>query len=201
MDPDTISSPSRIQAWQTLSSTVALDEKWFTVRRDEVRLPSGTVLDDFFVWQCPHIVTVVPITGDGRFVLIRQYRHALGIVDLQFPAGAVDPGENADAAARRELEEETGYVGGELVPLYRAAPNAHKITGLEDIYLAQGVPSGGFKVDDENEPIQVVLATPEELATLIDRNEIHGATATLAGLLALRRLASLSARTGGAATA
>jgi 8-oxo-dGTP pyrophosphatase MutT (NUDIX family) len=136
-------------------------------------------------------VTVVPFTDDGRFVLIRQYRHAVGIVDLQFPAGGADPDEDADHAARRELEEETGYVGGELVHLYEAAPNAHKITDLEDIYLVKGVRSGGFKVEDENEPIQVVLVTPDELTTLIDGNEIHGATATLAALLALRHLASL----------
>jgi ADP-ribose pyrophosphatase len=177
-----------VRPWETLASETALGEKWLTVRRDVVRLPSGAVLDDFFVWESPHIVTVVPCTRDGRFVLIEQYRHALGLVSLQFPAGAAEPGEPPEAAARRELEEETGYVGGELTLLYQAAPNAHKITDLEDLYLADGVVPDGVRVDDENEPIRVVLATPDELRGHLAANRIHGATAALAAVLALERL-------------
>jgi hypothetical protein len=112
-----------IRTWDTLASSVALAEPWFTVRRDTVRLPSGTVLDDFFVWESPHIVTVVPYTADGRFVLIRQYRHAIGLIDYQFPAGGADPGEPPEGAALREMEEETGFTGGELVHLYKIRPH------------------------------------------------------------------------------
>jgi ADP-ribose pyrophosphatase len=177
-----------IRTWDTLASSVALAEPWFTVRRDTVRLPSGTVLDDFFVWESPHIVTVVPYTADGRFVLIRQYRHAIGLIDYQFPAGGADPGEPPEGAALREMEEETGFTGGELVHLYKAAPNGHKITDLEDLYLAMGACPTGFKLEDENEPIEVVLVTPAQLTSMIADNQLHGATATLAGLLALSHL-------------
>lgn len=179
-----------IRPWETLSSETALDERWLTVRRDVVRLPSGAVLDDFFVWESPHIVTVVPYTADGRFVLIEQYRHALGLVSLQFPAGAAEPLESPEGAARRELEEETGYVGGELVRLYQAAPNAHKITDLEDLYLVTGVAPDGTRQHDDNEPIRVTLVTPHELRDHLAENRIHGATAALAAVLALQRLAT-----------
>jgi ADP-ribose pyrophosphatase len=183
----------QIRAWETLSSSAALAEKWFTVRRDTVRLPSGTVLDDFFVWESPHIVTVVPYTTDAKFVLIRQYRHAIGMIDYQFPAGGADPGEAPELAALRELEEETGYIGGEIIHLYQASPNGHKITDLEDLYVVMGAYAGGTKREDENEPIEIVLKTPMELAEMIGANELHGATATLAGLLALRHLLAVGA--------
>jgi len=194
MQPEPDGSENVVRPWRTLSSCTAFGEKWLTVRRDTVELPSGRVMDDFFVWQCPHIVTVVPYTVDGRFVLIRQYRHALGIIDLQFPAGAAEPGEPADLAAARELAEETGYAGGQLNRIYQAAPNAHKITDLEDIFLAVGVTPSSVRVLDDSEPIEVVLATPEELRHLVTHNRIHGATAALAALLALQHLAAGESR-------
>jgi 8-oxo-dGTP pyrophosphatase MutT (NUDIX family) len=178
-----------IQPWKILSSTMALDEKWFPVRKDTLKLPSGTILTDFFVWESPHLVAVVPMTEEGNFILVEQYRHGINSIDFQFPAGAVNK-QDADfeSAARRELEEETGYTGGTWSHLLEVSLFGHKMTGLEDLYLAQGVSLDGVRVDDENEPIRVVSRTPAELREMINRNEIKSAASIAAGLLVLNKL-------------
>jgi ADP-ribose pyrophosphatase len=183
-----VSRGVHVQPWELLSSHRVLDEKWFRVRRDVVRVPSGAVLDDYFVWDSPRIVTVAPFTADGRFVLCQQYRHAIGLVTYQFPAGMADGDEPAEEAARRELEEESGFVGGSLRHLLRVTPFGTKMTELEDIFLAEGVTPDGAAADDDVEQTRVVLVTPAELVDLVLANEIHGATSALAAFLALKHL-------------
>ncbi|MDQ3098121.1 MAG: NUDIX hydrolase [bacterium] len=177
-----------IEPWETLSSVMALDEKWFPVRKDTVKLPSGKIINDFFVWITPHIVTVVPVTKDGKFILCQQYRHGISTIIYQFPAGGAKKSESSEDAARRELEEETGYVGGKLTHLTSVSPFAHKMTDLEDVYLIEGVTPDGVALDEEDEQINVVLKTPTELREMIDNNEIKTAVSLVGGLLALKKL-------------
>jgi len=178
-----------IKPWKTLSSSMALDEKWFPVRKDVVELPSGKILDDFMVWVSPHLVLVVPFTSDGKFVLVQQYRHGINSIDYQFPAGASSKKDvDSEATARRELEEETGYVNGEFTHLTSVSLFGHKMTGLEDIYLAKDVVFEGEVVDDEEEPIRVVLKTPDELRKMIANHEIKSAASLAACLFAFEKL-------------
>src|ERR1043166_8426577 len=108
--PNNIVIEDQIKKWEKLSSSLALPEPWFRVRRDEVKLASGKVIDDYFVWESPNIATMVPLTADGKFVLCEQYRYAVDKIMYQFPAGGIGQNESSEEAARRELKEETGYV-------------------------------------------------------------------------------------------
>lgn len=179
---------SKVQPWEVIESTMALDERWFPVRRDKVRLPSGKVVDDFFIWEAPHIVTVVPLTEDNRFVLCHQYRHGIQQVTWQFPAGAMDKGEEPLDAAKRELLEETGYGDGVMSHLGHISPYGHKMTDLEDMYLAMGVEPIQEPVDDEYEPTEVGLFTVAELMVMVETNQIVVASSLCGVFLALRRL-------------
>jgi 8-oxo-dGTP pyrophosphatase MutT (NUDIX family) len=161
---------------------------WFKVRQDDVEMPSGATIDGYYVWESPHIATVVPVTTDKRFVLCRQYRHAVGKVMLQFPAGIVGAGESPEAAARRELEEETGYTAGELEHLGDIAVYPTKLSGWHHLYLARDVQPGGTVVDDPHEPIEVVLASTSELYRMVDTNQFQVGDSVAAALLATRRL-------------
>jgi 8-oxo-dGTP pyrophosphatase MutT (NUDIX family) len=182
---------SSIQPWKLLSSTTALDEKWFPVRKDAVQLPTGKVVDDYFVWESPHIVSIVAVTPDEKLVLVQQYRHAVGKVLYQFPAGAVDAGETAEAAAHRELLEETGFTCRKLVHLATLSPYATKMSGLDDAFIALDVtPVGDPKYDEQEESLVSVMGV-DEVLTLIATQEVMMTQLPAHLLLALRYLKRL----------
>jgi ADP-ribose pyrophosphatase len=83
----------------------------FSVEVDRRRFPNGREYD-FAVVRHPPAVVIIPVEDDGRIVLIRQYRPALDRELWECPAGSLEPGESADAAARRECEEEIGRAPG-----------------------------------------------------------------------------------------
>ena len=83
------------------------------IRQDPVS-GAGYPTGDYYVLERPDSVSIVPVTPSGRTVLLRQERHPLAESTWEFPGGHVDAGETAEAAARRELREETGLAGGTL---------------------------------------------------------------------------------------
>jgi 8-oxo-dGTP pyrophosphatase MutT (NUDIX family) len=178
-----------IKQWELISSEEALSEAWFKVRKDKVKLPSGKVVNDYFIWESPTIATVVPITKDGLFVLCQQYRHAVNKIMYQFPAGGVNKRETPDQAAHREMKEETGYeTPDQLVKLGDSAAYPTKLSGWHHLYLAKDVEKTAEKLVDENEPTRVVLKTPQQLWKMIQDGEFQVADSLAAGLLALKYL-------------
>jgi len=126
--------------WEVVSSTYIARKDWFTVRLDHVRLPTGAEIPEYWVSEYRPWVNVVAVTEQDEVVLIRQYRHGLGAVHFEIPAGTTDRGEHdLEAAARRELEEETGYGGGTWSPLFTLSANPALQNNLTHTFLAEGV--------------------------------------------------------------
>ena len=117
-------------SWQTLSSEYLIKRPWLTARRDVVRLPNGVVEDEYYVLEYPDWINVIALTRDGRMILERQYRHALGETSYEIVAGVMEQGESPEEAARRELLEETGYSGGEWTHLMDLSANPSTMTNL-----------------------------------------------------------------------
>jgi hypothetical protein len=67
-----------LQKWKQLRSRLVFDNQWCKVRQDEIQLPTGEIIDDFFVNVRPDIALVVPVTPQQEIVLVRQYRHGVG---------------------------------------------------------------------------------------------------------------------------
>ena len=83
------------------------------MRQDEVMLTNGRIIDDYYVWEFPPWINVIAVTTEHQIVLIRQYRHGIGKVFYELPAGVHDKaGESLLESAKRELLEETGFGGG-----------------------------------------------------------------------------------------
>src|SRR5579872_3649919 len=95
--------------WRVTASHYVIDTPHLRLREDTVELPDGTIVERYFVRESRGFVVIFALTPDRRVVLVRQYKHGIGRVVLELPAGAIDPGETPMETARRELSEETGY--------------------------------------------------------------------------------------------
>ena len=148
---------------ETLVESQTLFEGAFLkARRDTVRLPDGRLGQREYILH-PGAVVVIPLLDDGRVLLERQYRHPMGRVMTEFPAGKLDPGEDPLACARRELLEETGYTARQ----WAHAGDMHLAiaysTEIIHIFFARGLVAGPAQLDPD-EFLEVRTATVQELA-------------------------------------
>lgn len=155
------------------------------VVRDQVRLPSGALASREFVLH-PGAVMVVAQLDDGRVVMERQYRHPMGDVLLELPAGKLDAGEGSLACARRELREETGYEASQWAYAGQLAPTIAYSDERIDIWFARGLSLGARQLDD-GEFLDVLTLSPQELLTCCRDGRIYDAK-TLVGILWLQNV-------------
>ncbi len=159
--------------WKLLSSEYIYKAPWFTARKDTCKKPDGKLVNDYYVLEFPEWVTCLPVTENGKVLMVRQYRHALGEVCIELPGGCADETDaNFEAAIRREMLEETGYVFDEVHFLGKISSNPSTNTNLMHMFIA----TGGKKVQqqnlDENEEIEVFEATFDELNEFIEEKKI-----------------------------
>ena len=101
----------RLRPWTIVASTYRVDDRYLRLRVDTVELADGTIVEGYYVRESRGFTIVAALTPAREIVLVRQYKHGVGRVVLELPAGAIDPGESAVDCAVRELAEETGYAG------------------------------------------------------------------------------------------
>lgn len=143
--------------------------RWPGKRRDVVRALGATA--------------VLPLTADGRVVLVRQLREAVGERLLEVPAGLNDePGEPPLETARRELAEETGYRAASIEPLGRIHTSPGFVDEVCELFVARGCEPEGEPEDG----IEVVLVPFEEAVALVEAGEITDSK-TVAGILLAAR--------------
>ena len=175
-------------AWERLRSQRLLETPYFALRSDKLRLPGGAVKDPYYVVERPDAAIIFPLTGEGEAVLVRQYRPPLERMELGLPAGLVEEGERPEAAARRELLEETGYSGGEWEPLGALASSPSLKDNWAYLFLARGVEEVAPPDPDEHELVETVRVPNGELLGLIRAGEIVSSSGVAAVMLALERL-------------
>lgn len=163
---------TQIQKWTTLSSKMAFEHRWYRLRQDTVALPDGTVIDDFFVSERPDIATVLPITEDGQIVFVRQYRHGIGKILLELPAGTFESDELPLAVAKRELAEETGYVTEDWAAIATFYNSPVKQNNRIHLFKAQNVRLMQAQQLDTTEQIEVVTKPLDSILSLIAAGEI-----------------------------
>ncbi|MBS0523398.1 MAG: NUDIX hydrolase [Proteobacteria bacterium] len=145
----------RIEPWRLLNSIYSFSDRWLKLRSDTVRLPGGSTLTPYHVIEAADWVNVVAISEAGCIVLVEQYRHAVTRTMLEIPAGHVDPNERPEAAARRELQEETGYGGGQWHALGALHPAASRFSNQVHSFLALGVTRVSAPAQEESENLHL----------------------------------------------
>jgi 8-oxo-dGTP pyrophosphatase MutT (NUDIX family) len=175
--------------WKTLSSEYLFNDRWFKVRKEVCETSEGKIVDPYYVYDFPTWVGAVSVTEDGKIIMVRQYRHALGETCIEIPGGCVDDtdADNKEAMAR-ELLEETGYVFANYKYLGRISPNPSTNSNLLHMFLATGGKKIAEQQLDENEEIEIVLLTIDELKQLVKENKIVQAMHVSCILYALMEL-------------
>ena len=154
-------SAEKLKEVQT-GSELIFDGKILHLYRDDIRLPDGNPAEREVV---RHVgaVCVIPVLDDGRVVMERQYRYPVDRVILEIPAGKLDSkDEDRLSAAKRELQEETGYTAEEWTDLGDYYPAAAYTDERISLYLAKGLKQGDRNLD-EDEFLDVVAVDLEEL--------------------------------------
>ena len=153
-----------------LESSVVYQGVFLQVRRDRVALPDASLTFREYIVH-PGAVMIVPMFDDGRVVIERQFRYPLRRAVLEFPAGKIDPNEDPQACAVRELREETGFAAREWHFLGRI----HNAIGYSDehieLYLARGLIAGERELD-AGEFLDVLTMPLDAVLAAIDAGEI-----------------------------
>lgn|ERR1700722_5780228 len=163
-----------IEKWKILKTDVALDNKWCTVHKHMVELPSGKIIDDYFVGIRPEVVLIFPITADGKVIMVRQYKHGAKEILLEFPGGVFDPTDGSvKTAALRELREETGYSSSSIEQLGVVYDNPTKDTNQIFFFLARNVEKLHDTAFDQTEDIETIEVPLDEIPEMIKAAKIR----------------------------
>ena len=155
----------------------------FTLHKENVTLGNGntTELD---VIHHPGAAAMVPLTADDQVILLRQYRHAIQRDIWEIPAGTLEPGEDHESCARREVEEETGYRAAKLLRLGQIIPVPGYSNETISLYLCTGLTQTEQNLD-RDEQITVQSVPLNTALAMISSGEIQDAK-TIAGLFMTR---------------
>lgn len=177
--------------WEVRESGLAFDHPWARVRRDVCVTAPGAGEIEYFSFEGPDFAIVLAVTGTGDVLLTRQYKHGIREIVYELPAGIIDAEDaSAQAAAVRELREETGYAGGEWRSLGVLLASPSKSTVRAHTFLARGVVRVADPAPDANEAIAVVTVTLGELRQLLRAGEIQDTTSVAVAYAALAELAA-----------
>jgi ADP-ribose pyrophosphatase len=167
--------------WEVLKSEIAYRCRIFSVRCDHSRSVRSGQMHAFHVIETGDWVNVVPLTGDGRVVMVRQFRHGIRDFTLEVPAGLIDDTDaSPGAAALRELREETGYVSQQIVPLGAVYPNPAIMNNRCHMFVARDVQLAGAPRWDGTEELAVETVRLEKIPELVRNGSVSNALTLVA---------------------
>lgn len=185
-------------SWEEVSTEHIVQDEWIDFRRSAYRLPDGNVFEPFYSFSRKDYVVIVASDCDGNYLCVRQFRQGIKEVTTEFPAGGLErsdgreyraggedsSSEDALAAAKRELLEETGYRSDEWRHLITIPSNATIADNFAHVYLAKNCRKAGRQALDETEFLNVELHTEQEIQELIRTGGFQQAVHVMAWLLA-----------------
>ena len=183
-----------LKPWKLLSREPVYDAPpWLRLYSDTLELPNGEQIAGWHHVALLDFAGIVAKRRDGRFILIRQYKHGVGEVSLTLPGGALNHGENSLEAAKRELLEETGYEASTWRPIINFVTHANQRCSAGHMFFAEDAAEVAEPNSGDLEEMELVFLTEAELRRALARNEVKLSSAiaalgmVLAGIFAERR--------------
>jgi 8-oxo-dGTP pyrophosphatase MutT (NUDIX family) len=177
-----------LKPWKILESRYLYKTNGVALRTDRCEIPNGNVFEPYII-ECGTWVNVIALTKRREVVLERQYRHAVGQVLLEIPAGVMEPEDESPLqAAKRELLEETGYTSENFIEVGRTYSNPATHTNLTYSFLALDVELVGQQNLDATEEIDISLVPFDEFVRLAKAGDLPQALHVSALFFALAYL-------------
>ena len=162
-----------VKPWTWQSGRELADCRVFKLRTETFQSPKTGLPHDFYVLHSSDWVNVIPFTDAGEILLVRQYRVGRREMSLEIPGGMVDAGEQPEAAAARELLEETGYAPRSLAPLGTIDSNPAILNNVTHSFLALGCEPKAATHFDSTEDIELVKVPSSRIDELLRSGEIR----------------------------
>lgn len=186
--------------WEEIKCEHIIQDEWIDFRKSEYRFPDGKCFAPFYSYSRRDYVVIVATDEDGNYICVRQYRHGIKRVTTEFCAGGIERAdgkeygnrndaekvEDALAAAKRELMEETGYESNDWKFLLSVPSNATMADNYANIFVAKNCKKVSGQSLDETEFLNVHLHTRCEIEEMIKTGQFPQATHVLALLLSDR---------------
>ncbi|MFY9795341.1 MAG: NUDIX hydrolase, partial [Candidatus Nitrosopolaris sp.] len=167
--------------WRIMQSELLFQNRWIELYEDKVEVRTGKVTH--YTWyKSPDVAVIVPFLDKDTLVMIRQYRHPLRKVLLEFPAGHIEADEDSEKTARRELLEETGYQAKEIEEVYTYNPSVNISKQIIHVFRAKDLIEGEYKHDSVEDIRKIEIVAGEELKHMIIEGKVENA-GTLIGYL------------------
>lgn len=181
-----------LKNWEILKSERVFTNHFVKIRKDKVKTESGKVIDDFYIREMPDVAIIFALTPGNQVVLNREYKHGIGHVIMELPAGAVEKGEKPIEAAKREFEEETGYTVEKLEQVSSLIISPTDQNGRVHIYLGQNAKKNGRKKNTVTEYIENELVPIDKIFEYVNRGAINVAWSVASIYLVLDYLGKIS---------
>lgn len=159
-----------LKSLRQIGSELLTRNPWWDYIKDIYELPDGSEGEYHFV-HTPGSIMIVPITDQGKLVLVRQYRYLNQREGLEFIGGGIMSGKSADESAREELLEEAGIIAGELTWIGEFNPMNGVTDEICNIFVARSLKKGTAK-PDASEEFEVVELDFSIICGLINEGSI-----------------------------
>lgn len=177
-----------MRPWTIRASQYRIDDPFLRLRVDTVELPNGRIIDTYFVRETRGFAVVAAITPDREIVLVRQYKHGIGRIVVELPAGMIEPGEAPLDCAVRELAEETGYTGTRPRVLRSLFADPTSSNGSFHVCMVEDARISVAPALDDTEEIVVETVSIATFARMVRDGTIASGSQVAAGYVVLDAL-------------
>jgi len=133
-----MTTSKNLPTWTIDNSAYIINDRFLKLRRDSCTTPQGGKVGTYYVLELKDWVNCIAIDENDNVLMLRHYRHGVQKYIMEFIGGGMEEGESPEKAARREVEEETGYTGGFFFHVGTSYPNPANHTNRVHTFLAVG---------------------------------------------------------------